>query len=109
MRCKVKATGEIVEVEQITRTTAICPANGKTYHKSQLDLSIDNPHPEATISGWVCRDEDGMLCLFSQKPKRGIEDWFGYYVTKLPMDSFPNLTWESDPLEVEITIKPKKR
>ena len=38
MKAKVKLTGEIVEVEQLTRTTAICPANGKTYHKSQLSL-----------------------------------------------------------------------
>ena len=119
MKARVKATGEIIEVEQLTRTTAMCLANGKIYHKSQLDLNfnLDNQHPEATISGWVVRTKRGEL-IFSDPPPCGKSNVIWHYregtdvrqlLELFGNDIFPSLTWESDPIEVEITIKPKKQ
>lgn len=72
-------------------------------------VTDDPPQSEATISGWVCRDKDGTLCLYYNKPMRGKEEWFGNYDRQLPEESFPSLTWQDEPIEVEITIKPKKQ
>lgn len=82
---------------------------GNFYEETELDFNLDPPQPKATISGWVCRDKDGALCLYYENPMRGKEEWFGNYNCHLPEDSFPSLTWESEPIEVEITIKPKKQ
>ena len=67
----------------------------------------------AVVSGWVCRDEHSDLyVVIGDKPKR---TGFGFWENEssdcitLPKDKFPSLTWESDPLEVTITIKPKKK
>lgn len=73
---------------------------------------------EVTIDGWVARDEDGFISLFNDKPTReycdkndipyGFWDEANGHHLELPITSFPSLTWQSDPLEVTITIKPKK-
>lgn len=57
----------------------------------------------------------GNLSLFSSKPERDYFDWndrtYGFYnhdneeALNLPSSLFPEITWESDPVEVEITIK----
>ena len=72
------------------------------------------------IQGWVCRDKkDNALYLHAEKPYRaqsGFEEWDdpdwweNDCASFLPLDKslFPNLTWESDPQKVEITIKRKK-
>lgn len=69
---------------------------------------------EAVISGWVARDEDGTLTLFygSDKPSKKDNDdyWsavFGNTLEYLPQEMFPALTWDSDPIEVELRIKRK--
>lgn len=77
---------------------------------------------EATvIRGWVARDkfEDtnlGSLFIYPVKPIRKKDGWFA-----LPQDCennaamrinsalFPEVTWKNSPIEVELTIKPKKR
>lgn len=63
--------------------------------------------------GWVARDKDGLLCVFyGDKPQRGggnrwwppehcpERDWMCIDEKK-----FPELTWESEPIEIELTIK----
>lgn len=82
---------------------------GNFYKDTDLDFNLDPPQPEATISGWVARDEDGTLCLYYKKPMRGKEEWFGNYDRQLPEGTFPSLTWQDEPIEVEIQIKPKRR
>lgn len=83
------------------------------------------PQPEATISGWVARDQPinhidkGNLTLFVEKPTRDYFDYndltYGFWADNekptipLSVDLFPFLTWQDEPIEVEITIKPKKR
>lgn len=84
---------------------------GNFYKDTDLDFNLDHPHPEATISGWVARDKSGYLVLHYKKPHRtlGGDKWYSALSQKpLPKDHFPSLTWESEPIEVEITIKPKK-
>ena len=64
-----------------------------------------------TIDGWVARDEDGLIFTYGRKPVKRGREWHGFAeaVVKLPMTSFPTVTWESEPLEVTITFKPKKK
>ena len=67
---------------------------------------------DTVIQGWVARDDDGqLLYLYDSMPTRGINMWndHGSLLTHLDDNLFPNLTWESDPIEVEITIKRKKK
>ena len=58
-----------------------------------------------TLQGWIARDEE--LMLFREKPNKGTHKWFGYPICKLPDDMFPELTWDSEPIEVDITFKKK--
>lgn len=68
---------------------------------------------DPVISGWVCRDNNSLNAqvLIGDKPKR---TGYNYWENKsadcitLPKDLFPDLTWDSDPIECEITIKRKK-
>lgn len=71
---------------------------------------------EATvIQGWVARNHEPChgydLHLFTSKPIRRqiMGDWYGHGETKLDTKLFPSLSWESEPVECEIIIKPKKR
>lgn len=59
----------------------------------------ENDMEGTVIQGWVCRDKkDNVLYLHVEKP----------YLL-LDKSLFPNLTWESDPIEVELIIKRKKK
>lgn len=69
---------------------------------------------ETVIQGWVCRDNNSLNAqiLIGDKPKR---TGYGFWENKtadcitLPEDLFPDLTWESEPQEVELIIKRKKK
>lgn len=66
---------------------------------------------DTVISGWVARDEDGHLFMYSTKPERdeALQVWIGRYADFDLRDYlFPDLTWDSDPIEVELIIKRKK-
>lgn len=62
---------------------------------------------------WVTRDKNGLLTLWvNEYPKRkhGIwivleEDNYEYWGVPIDKNLFPNLTWEDEPIEVELTIK----
>lgn len=67
---------------------------------------------EATVRGWVARDEDGELALFADKPEidefsTGGHFWVGEAPRTLPSKSFPQITWETGAEECEITIRLK--
>ena len=76
---------------------------------------------DTMIQGWVCRDKkDNALNLHAEKPYRAQSgydvcdesDWWeSDCASLLPLDKslFPDLTWESDPIEVELIIKRKKK
>ena len=66
---------------------------------------------EVTIEGWVARDEDGALNLFDREPERIAECAWAYFPGhslgfSLPKESFPSVTWKSEPRKVKLTITP---
>lgn len=68
---------------------------------------------ECSIGGWIVRDEDGDLTVFSDKPIRetfsdGISFWCGEEPRGLNPSLFPQIKWESEPQECEITLRLKQ-
>ena len=66
------------------------------------------------LKGWVAKDRNGHIRLYSESPKFLWEStWQINALTgwsfPLPQDSFPTLTWEDEPIEVEIEIKEVKK
>ncbi len=119
MKAKVKNSGEIVEVKEWRGASDVVYSTldmNTFYQASDLDFHLDPPQHEATISGWVCRDKDGELIVLGSYPERDRDSswWLGNAVEGsgfliIDSDLFPSLTWQHEPIEVEITIKPKKR
>ncbi len=76
----------------------------------------NNNDPSRHTTGWVARDSDGYLALFTgDKPVREVEYSGGVWlepddmdgrVAGIPVGMFPSLTWHDEPLAVEITLKP---
>lgn len=66
---------------------------------------------DTVISGWMCRDTDDILRLHYSKPERTDGGYWqgGYKSTYFPKGLFPDLTWDDDPIEVELIIKRKKK
>lgn len=62
---------------------------------------------EYKIKGWVARDSDGSLTLCKAKPQRYMNDCWVNAEEYFPLGSqiFPELTFEDEPIEVELTIK----
>lgn len=65
-----------------------------------------------TLKGWVARDsvEDAFngcgLILHCKKPWRTGGEWSNQTIAMhLPWNMFPDLKWEDEPIEVELTIK----
>lgn len=114
MKARKKIYGEIIEVREWRGASDVIyssPDMNQFYQASELDFNVDAE--DTVIQGWVCRDNNSLNAqvLIGDKPKR---TGYNYWENKsadcitLPKDSFPDLTWESDPLEVEIIIKRKK-
>ena len=98
--------------------TAFEFAFDRAYALGQQDAQLlNNPKQldaDTVIQGWVARDSNSDLFIYNDKPKRGTrwDDtgiWYGKYITELASNLFPDLTWESEPQEVEIIIKRKKK
>lgn len=66
--------------------------------------------PEAKLTGWVARDGDERIWVYETCPKKYSEwlEWVGNdgYMS-IDQKSFPDLKWEDEPVEVEITIREK--
>lgn len=117
MKAIRKSDGKVIEVEP----QRFMEQDGSMYAPSDLDFNVEGAEQteSAVTSGWVARDEDGFISLFNDKPTRdycdkndityGFWDEANGHHLELPITSFPSLTWQSDPLEVTITIKPKKQ
>ena len=63
-----------------------------------------------TVDAWVARDKDGEIYAYGNKPRRFSDVWVDSAKGGLlpPITSFlSSLTWESEAIEVSITIKPK--
>ena len=59
------------------------------------------------IHGWVARELNGALNLYEVEPARYKGFWWDrdYTSTCLDPDLFPDLTWEDEPIEVELLIR----
>lgn len=62
------------------------------------------------VHGWIARDKDGLLGFYSDKPQRFDDKaWWCdpgcYTALALPPESYPEITWESEPLEVELILR----
>lgn len=95
------------------------PSHNKSiFAKKTLEFAFDRAYAlgkqekdaDTVIQGWVARDEDGNLFMYSTNPERIETMWMGEAANfDLRNYLFPDLTWESDPLPVEIIIKRKKK
>lgn len=66
-----------------------------------------NTKKEVTLDGWVARNKNGELWWHEKNPWRGAEGWIprNRNIISISNDSFPSVTWESEPKKVKITIK----
>lgn len=120
MKAKIRATGDIIEVERVIdaygddRYFPIPNAPGSQYYNpDELDFL---PEKETVVlEGWICKDgkyfcDGGFLRLFiGSKPYRivdeEIQSWDGEDSLRLPYILLPSVTWESEPKRVRITIE----
>lgn len=83
----------------------------KQYHSNPTE----EQKPEVKHIGWVARDSEynpylGLgLVLFKGKPTRTDDCWTGVIDSQLPWESFPNLKWEDEPVEVEVELTIRKK
>lgn len=116
MKAKIKATGEIIEVtlatESMYRDISTSGIDEKMYYESELEFLPDTH--EQVIDGWVARGYNGPrdlgLRVYSVKPKRydKRKEWNGHGRLSYLIDHrlFPEVTWESEPKRVKITLTP---
>ena len=107
--------------ERVNKFLSECEPSG-TYEEIQLKLKslFTDKNDTTTIKGWLCRDEDGYLAiLYDEKPERyfpksidGFPKMSGIWTnfngsSDVLSDNFApcEITWDSDPVEVEIKIK----
>ena len=94
MKAKRKSDGKVIEVREWRGASDVVYSDldmNRFYQASDLDFDVEESE-EVTIDGWVARGRDGDIYVYWDEP----------------ITSFPSLAWESEPLEVTITIKPKK-
>ena len=61
------------------------------------------------IDAWAARDENGMLFLFVEKPRKFINQWHSDYSVSigiLSSEFFPEIKWSDDePTKVKLVIE----
>lgn len=111
MKAKIKASGRIIEVRKMGKQYSGIYYNDDEYYEgSELDFNIYDSQ-ESTIIGCIARDKNGSLYIYNDTPERNEDlDMRRRYgdMMSIPEQSFPGITWESGPREVEITIKIKE-
>ncbi len=101
---------------------AFMAAFDRAYSLGKLQASCqqvkETDDSDVVIQGWVCRDKELDKVLFPtdlylsmEYPTR--EEWAGTWrgmgaYIPLNTELFPDLSWDDEPQEVEITIKRKK-
>lgn len=91
---------------------AICFQKGVDLQK-QKDIEELDKKPKIKV--WIARDKTHDLHLFSEKPWRnnngGIDwnnEWIGERLLVLDCNLYPELTWESEPIEIELILNVEK-
>lgn len=81
-------------------------------HMADRILHRKHQEPEeVTIKGWVARDRDGTLFLYTSTPNmnRKRSCWYGPGCTTLFQEDFPSVQWsDPEPTPATITIKIEK-
>lgn len=107
-----------IEEQPASLTFGECAAES---FREGVNFALGKQEKDTVIQGWVCRDKkDDALNLHAEEPYRtqsGYQigdkpDWWeSDCASFLPLDKnlFPDLTWDDDPIEVEIVIKRKKK
>jgi len=121
MKAIRKSDGKVIDVREWSGASDVVysdPDMNRFYQASDLDFNVEETE-EVTIDGWLTRSVSGNIVFSdSSECRRGNRVWYhkeGANVVDLdetglfPNNLFPSLTWDSDPLEVTITIKPKKQ
>lgn len=60
------------------------------------------------LKAWVARDENGMLYMYPDKPKKRSYDWYANKVGYLKLEDslFSEVKWEDEePTEIKLSIK----
>lgn len=122
MRARRLKDNEIVDVipyeKAENRNDVWIDGKFRMYLPSDLDFGVEEESEEVTtIDGWICRNSDGYLYLCGQRPTREYfdeifdEGFWDDLDNSITLDSklFPNITWRSEPEEVTLTIKAKKK
>lgn len=117
MKAKDKTTGEIIEVTPAFE--GYFSHNGELIPQGDLEFNYEPSQFQARIIGWVARDSErasNSLHFHRNEVVRGKFYWENKSPDRpigesllLPNDLFPSLTWQDEPIEVEITIKSKKQ
>ncbi len=84
-------------------------------NKEDIEPCISEEAEEVTIDGWVARNKDNSLYLFKAEPwynsPRGY--WDDHLMSigcfSIPSESFPHITFDNSPIEITLTLKPKKQ
>jgi hypothetical protein len=96
-----------VQWQLLSRYDVYCAAFDRAYALGKQEKDADT-----VIQGWVARDSNPhRLYVYYRKPIR-LSDMWTALDESFEIDSnllFPDLTWESEPEEVEIIIKRKKK
>ena len=61
---------------------------------------------------WICRDKKGGRLTLHSEPPIWFEDfraWCKGYMSDLPIEEYPEVTFENSPVEVELVIKKKEQ
>lgn len=58
---------------------------------------------------WAAKDKTGYIGIYYEKPiwketKAGIMDWEGHFMGYLNKQSFPEITFENSPQQVELKL-----
>ena len=81
---------------------------GRTIFEQDANSFVNTEkEPEAKLTGWVVRDRSGEIWVHDAYPKKEYEIWVEGRYLPLNQNSFPDLKWEDEPVEVEITIRRK--
>ncbi len=123
MQAKVKSTGEIIEVETVYDEMSIgnvhfIDASNTKYFLQELDF-IDSNSEETMVEGWIALDEfdfgDAHLHIekphYKDNPIADTGDYSGSWesngkIYTIDKNLIPNLTCDTEPYKVKITITP---
>lgn len=100
------------ELPNITDYAKKAKENANTFAFDNANATEPAYSETAVLEGFVARDKSGFISLFSYRPDRITKGNLGFWgrsddvlVIGLPRDSFPSVTWLSEPKRIRITVE----